>query len=636
MMNVTLHSTFARITTTTAPMPHATTGAETPPQINMTVCQTGTGFNISNFTHNLGGVNLKFDDFIDGFMWKIITAMIAAILVVRLSQMSIAHLRHLFTLAATSEQQKYWTTDRGAVWPFIKRSILYAPLGKKRHNREVQLSHAVNIGTVPSRFHTGFLGLWMAINLTYCLILQYHEPKAEVIAELRGRSGNLALLNMIPLFIFAGRNNPLIPLLRVSFDTYNLLHRWQGRIVVIESVVHTCCWAVNALYAEHHDHGSSLGTIITKNPSYAWGLAGTIGMIFLLLHSVSPIRHAFYETFLHLHQFAALVTLMGVYFHLRLHFLPQVPWTHALIIIWAADRSLRFARILYYNISTKGTTRVQIEALPGEACRLTFHLPRHTQIKPSNHVYVYLPTISAWMSHPFSVAWTAERATPLTPTHEKLPSLSSEPLPVLKHTTTHTSVSLVISARTGFTRKILNLAMAQPQGQLHVPGFMEGPYGGSSQGLDSYGTCLLFAGGVGITHQIMHVRHLLEGRANDSVAARKVVLVWSVRATEQLAWVRPWMDEILAMPGRREVLKILLFVTKPKSPKEVVSPSTTVQMFPGRANSKVIVQREFAERVGAMCVTCCGPGAFADDVRDAARSVMEFGAVDFIEEAFTW
>lgn len=37
----------------------------------------------------------------------------------------------------------------------------------------------------------------------------------------------------------AARNNPLIVMMGLSFDSFNLLHRWFGRIVVIEALVHT-------------------------------------------------------------------------------------------------------------------------------------------------------------------------------------------------------------------------------------------------------------------------------------------------------------------------------------------------------------------------------------------------------------
>jgi predicted ferric reductase len=42
----------------------------------------------------------------------------------------------------------------------------------------------------------------------------------------------------------AGRNNPLIEMLHVPFDTWNLLHRWLGRIVVLEGVAHTLAWMI--------------------------------------------------------------------------------------------------------------------------------------------------------------------------------------------------------------------------------------------------------------------------------------------------------------------------------------------------------------------------------------------------------
>jgi hypothetical protein len=43
----------------------------------------------------------------------------------------------------------------------------------------------------------------------------------------------------------AARNNPLISWLNLSFDTFNLLHRWFGRIVVLEAIAHTVAWGVS-------------------------------------------------------------------------------------------------------------------------------------------------------------------------------------------------------------------------------------------------------------------------------------------------------------------------------------------------------------------------------------------------------
>ncbi|KAI9792480.1 MAG: hypothetical protein M1833_001093 [Piccolia ochrophora] len=584
------------------------------------------------FTKGLAGVNVNMDNIFSKTLWLSLGLLAVLILVTRVVQRTQAHIRHIFGLSATPEQQRFWSRNRSTVWPLIKRHLLFAPLWKKRHNREITLSAAVNVGTLPSRFHATLLSLYILSNVAYCCALDYNkESKAELLAELRGRSGVLALVNMIPLFIFAGRNNPLISLLHVSFDTYNLLHRWMGRMVVIESVVHTLAWGCNQTRA-FGIH--SIGEQIRTKPFVTSGAVGTIAMVLLVLHSPSAIRHAFYETFLHLHQVAALTAVVAVYFHLDLDKLPQLPYIQFVMIAWAIERIVRFLRI-YYRCWTwkQGWTTVLVEALPGEACRLTFDMRRPWTFRPGCHVYAYLPSISLHQSHPFSVAWSeGSRAQPMLDDSEKLPMTKSD---LGLQQDASPSISLVVHRRTGMTAKLYDRAAASPSRQIVLRGAVEGPYGGL-ESLHSYGTVILFAGGIGITHQVSYVRDLLQGYAEGTVATRKIVLVWTVRSTEHLEWVRPWMDSILQMPGRREVLKILLFVTKPRSPREVISPSTTVQMFPGRPQPEILLDKEIEDRVGAMAVTVCGPGSLADSVRYAARRRVDVAALDFIEESFTW
>jgi predicted ferric reductase len=603
---------------------------------------------IISYTHGLTGVNISRDRILTNILWFSMIILALIILLVRFVQMGNAHIRHLFTLSSTSQQQNYWSRDYTSFWPHLKKYLLYAPLGRKRHNREIKLSEATNVGTLPSRFHAILLLLYVLSNFIYCILLDYgHKEKAALIAEVRGRTGVLAVVNMIPLILLAGRNNPLIPMLKVSFDTYNLLHRWMGRIVVIESIAHTIAWYVNTTAAQGPDGSSET---LTHNRFLQYGLIGTVAMAIILVQSFSIVRHAFYEIFLHLHQLLAFLVILGVYVHIDIADLPQKPYIRAIVAIWVTERCIRLARLAYLNVSRKnGVTKVEVEALDGEACRVTFALPRRVHVRPGTHVYAYLPTVSWWMSHPFSVAWTTPFVPTLDPSSLGIKSSTRPPLSpgsLEKHgslptidRTVPTSVSLVMLARTGMTRTLYDRASAAPSNTLHMTGFVEGPYAGRDK-LNSYGTVLLFAGGVGITHQLMALRSLLDGYDSGTVAARKIVLVWSVRSVEQLTWVRSWMDEVLAMPGRREVLKIMLFVTKPRSPREVVSPSNTVLMFPGRCSPRVLVKDEVQGRVGAMAVTVCGPGAFADEVRQAVREEGLSGrggaCIDFVEEAFTW
>lgn len=591
---------------------------------------------VGSFTHGLTGVNQPMNIVFTKALWLSFVGLCIVILLIRFAQIGNAHLRHLHSLTATGQQQSFWALNRSSFWPDLKKHLLYAPLGKKRHNREIQLSSAINIGTLPSRFHFGLLTLYFLSNFAYCVALDYKDKsKAELLAQLRGRSGVLAVANMIPLFIMAGRNNPFINILRVSFDTYNLLHRWIGRMVVIEALVHTIAWAANQIAATGI---KGIGEKMMHKPFIQYGCLGTFAMLFILIQSPSAIRHAFYETFLHIHQLAALLAVIGVYSHLTIDKLAQIPYIQAVICIWILDRFARFFRILYRCWSWReGFSNVNVEALPGEACRVTVEVRRPWTFKPGCHVYIYLPAISLHQSHPFSVAWCDENSPSSRPidgdNDEKLPKYQTD-LDRPRHRGP-TTISLVIHRRTGMTAKLYDRAAASPNGRLSLKGVIEGPYGGL-ESLHSFGTVILFAGGIGITHQVSHIRDLIKGYTEGTVATRKIVLVWTVRTTEHLEWVRPWMDEILQMPGRREILKILLFVTKPKSPREVISPSATVQMYPGRPEPQVIIDKEIEDRIGAKAVTVCGPGSLADSVRQAARNRVDVVALDFVEESFTW
>lgn len=242
-------------------------------------------------------------------------------------------------------------------------------------------------------------------------------------------------------------------------------------------------------------------------------------------------------------------------------------------------------------------------------------------------MYLMLPSVGLWTNHPFSVAWSS---TEESLGSEKGLALNQQDLLSYQKTT----VSAIIRRREGFTNTLYKKAEAA-QGRLVLNALVEGPYGGLDS-LHSYGTVMIFAGGVGITHQVPYVRDLVSGFGNGTVATRRVVLVWVIQSPEHLEWIRPWMTEILALDKRRDVLRIQLFVTRPRSTKEIHSPSATVQMFPGRPNVDTLVELECQNQVGAMGVTVCGSGGLADDVRRAVRRRQGRSNIDFIQESYSW
>jgi hypothetical protein len=250
-------------------------------------------------------------------------------------------------------------------------------------------------------------------------------------------------------------------------------------------------------------------------------------------------------------------------------------------------------------------------------------------------MFLTIPSIGLWTSHPFSVAWsepsTLELEAPSTSEKRRtlsIPSVLSSGKP---------TISTVIRRRYGFTDTLYKKA-SHSQGTLILPALIEGPYGGLHS-LSSYGTVLLFAGGVGITHQLPYIRHLVTGFSSNTVATRRLTLVWIIQTPEHLEWIRPWMTSILALEGRREILRVMLFVTRPRSTWEIHSPSATVQMFPGRPNVDTLIEMEGRGQVGVMGVmgvSVCGSGGLADDVRKACRRVGRGRNVDFVQETFSW
>lgn len=592
--------------------------------------------NATLYTHGLTGVDQPGNYLFVNICVAFFFGLLAITLIVRLFKVGNNHLRHLFSIGPDRDQQAYWTTNKTFWWPWIKQHLLYAPLFSKRHNAEFQFTKSVGFGTLPSRFHTLILVAYLGMNIAYCLVLDYSQNKAAIYAEWRGRSGALATYNLIPTVLFALRNNPLIPLLHVSYDTFNLFHRWCARLVIVEGVAHTLSFMILDVEVKGWK-GLQMG--LDKAIFLQTGLVAIIVFFVMLIQAWAPVRHAFYETFLNIHRLLAMAAFITVYMHIDTGKLPQVPWMKLIFAMWIMEWVFRSGRIVYQNVSRKrGFTRVTIEALPSEACRVTFSLARPWTVTPGSHVHAYIPRFSFWSSHPFSVAWTDDHVRTSLSENEKLPisaPIPAKDLDLDRTSSVRTDITLVTRARFGFTRQIYEAALLRPDKTLRTWGAIEGPYGGH-ESLDSYGTVLLFAGGVGITHQLCYIRHLVASAHAGFVAARKIILVWSVPDTGALEWVRPAMDEILKMPGRRDVLKILLFVTKPKSRNEITSGTGSVTMFPGRCNPSTIVDKEVLERVGAMVVTTCGPGPFSDAVRAAARRRCQIGDVDFIEEAFTY
>ena len=163
-------------------------------------------------------------------------ALVAVLAIYRLVIYCVYYVRTLACI--NNSTQKYFMAPTPS-FARIKEHLIYAPLFRKRHHQELTLFGAT-LGILPSRFQTIFFiaVIGMNVALSVCHI-PWDGPQLAMLKQFRNRTGTLAVVNMIPMMLVAGRNNPLISALNAPFEAFILVHRLFGRIVAAEALVHT-------------------------------------------------------------------------------------------------------------------------------------------------------------------------------------------------------------------------------------------------------------------------------------------------------------------------------------------------------------------------------------------------------------
>lgn len=171
-----------------------------------------------------------------------LTVFVFALLIYRAVSSMVHHTRTLACLH--NDAQRYFAIPH-TEWVNFKNNFILAPLFKTRHNRELQISSAINIGTLPTRFQSIFLVAIITANITLCVYgIPWHESEVEVLPILRNRTGTIAVTNLIPVILLSSPKNPFIKLLNISLDSMNIMHRNFARLAIIEAVAHTICWVI--------------------------------------------------------------------------------------------------------------------------------------------------------------------------------------------------------------------------------------------------------------------------------------------------------------------------------------------------------------------------------------------------------
>lgn len=331
------------------------------------------------------------------------------------------------------------------------------------------------------------------------------------------RSGMIAVA-MIPWIIAMSLKANLITFVTgIGPERLNVLHRWAGYICLFLSLIHTIPFYVTPVWDE-----SALVTfkkMFTGQYIYGTGLAALVPLIFLCVHSLPILRHKFYELFVALHAPVSVLFLGMLFWHCH-NYLTSWDYLWATVAIWAASY---LVRIFYMNWTNPWRfswligEEAAVTILPENAVKVT--IPTQMKWTPGQYVYLRMPAISVFETHPFTIA-----------------SLCSDDFPS-EYGEQYRDMTLVFRPFGGFTRKVLETATAK--GPEHTfRAFIEGPYGGVRRDLASFDTIVLFAGGSGITAIVSHLLDLIKKMRDGKAVTKHIHVVWALKRPETMEWFR--------------------------------------------------------------------------------------------------
>ena len=105
---------------------------------------------------------------------------------------------------------------------------------------------------MPSRILSIFIAVYVILNVIFSSVsfrtfspnIFWNSPQFELCEYVGNRTGTLSLVNMSIAILFAGRNNPLIPITGWSQTAFLTLHRWAARVAALQAIVHSIAYTL--------------------------------------------------------------------------------------------------------------------------------------------------------------------------------------------------------------------------------------------------------------------------------------------------------------------------------------------------------------------------------------------------------
>jgi predicted ferric reductase len=367
----------------------------------------------------------------------------------------------------------------------------------------------------------GCVFIALAFVTVYCFLQQplYWQSIRFGSPPLAIRSGMMAVAMTPWIFVTATKANILTLITGIGPERLNVFHRWLGYLCLFLSLVHTVPFYIQPVW---EDGGMEVFEVLFPPGSgivYGSGIACLVPLGWLCVGSLPIIRRKAYELFSLLHAPVGYVYLAVLFWHTK-NFLMSWGYLWATVGIIVFCNVLRLFKLNWakpWRMAWLVGDEAAINIMTEDAIKIT--IPTQMRWKPGQYVYLRMPGISLFENHPFTIS-----------------SLCSEDFPS-EYGEQYRDCVLVFRPYGGFTRKVLETAI--DKGPFHTyRAFLDGPYGGMRRELAAFDTCILIAGGSGITSLMSQLLNLIKRMRDGKAITKKIVVVWALKRLEAMDWFR--------------------------------------------------------------------------------------------------
>ncbi|KAK2018412.1 ferric reductase like transmembrane component [Colletotrichum eremochloae] len=347
----------------------------------------------------------------------------------------------------------------------------------------------------------------------YWQSIQFGSPPVAI------RAGMIAVALTPWIIVTSMKANVLSMLIGIGPERLNVFHRWAGYLCLFLSLVHTIPFYIQPVW---DDGGMDVFSRLFPGGSgviYGTGIACLVPLVWLCVASLPFIRRIAYELFVMLHVPVGMAYVGLLFWHTK-NYLASWDYLWATVGIWVLCYFIRLFNLNWtrpWRLSFMVGDEAAISLLAENAIKIT--IPTQMRWRPGQYVYLRMPGVSFFDNHPFTIS-----------------SLCSEDFPS-EYGEQYRDCILVFKPYGGFTRKVLDMAIEK--GPFHTyRAFLDGPYGGMRRDLAAFDTCILIAGGSGITALMSQLLNLIKRMRDGKAITRKVVVVWALKRLEAMDWFR--------------------------------------------------------------------------------------------------